>query len=109
MRKRRRGAPVRYSARAYSGSKIVELAIGENLARVMGYARHHHSQSGQPSWVWRLKDGKTVFEIGAVSIYAASASARRDRPLSSLRAVLPAALPQRIPEIPAGAIRESPM
>ena len=73
MRKRRRGAPVRYSARAYSGSKIVELAIGENLTRVLARARSHHRRSGQPTWVWNVRTGKTIFEIGAVSNYAACA------------------------------------
>lgn len=68
-----RAAPVRYSARTYAGSKIVELAIGEDLTKVIACARRHHSQSGQPVWVWRLKDGKTIFEIGAVSIRAACA------------------------------------
>jgi hypothetical protein len=90
---KRRAAPVRYSARTYAGSKIVELVIGENLTRVISCARRHHSQSGQPVWVWRLKDGKTILEIGG-------------RPLSSLRAVLPAAPAQPLPELPVIATRQ---
>jgi uncharacterized protein (UPF0371 family) len=80
---KRRAAPVRYCARACTGSKIIELAIGENLARVIACARRHHRQTGQPAWVWRLKDGKSIFEIGG-------------RPPSLLRAVLPAAPSHRI-------------
>ena len=70
---KRRAAPVRYSARTYVGSKIVELAIGENLTRVLARARSDHRRSGQPTWVWNVRTGKTVFEIGAVSIQAACA------------------------------------
>lgn len=75
---KKRATPVRYCARAYAGSKIVELAIGENLTRVIACARRHHCQTGQPAWAWALRDGRTVFEIGG-------------RPPSLLRAVLPAA------------------
>jgi hypothetical protein len=56
-----------------SGSKVVEIAVGTNLGKLNARARSHHERSGRRVWVWRLRDGLTVFEIGAVSIYAACA------------------------------------
>jgi hypothetical protein len=71
--KRRGAAPIRYCARAFKDSKIVELAVGENLTRVLGRARSHHQRSGQHVWVWSIRSGETVFEIGAVAIRSACA------------------------------------
>jgi hypothetical protein len=68
-----RAAPVRYSARTYAGSKVVEIAIGESLTRVLARARSHHRRSGQAAWVWNVRTGETVYQIGEVSIYAACA------------------------------------
>jgi hypothetical protein len=67
-----RAAP-RYSARTYAGSKIVELGFGLDLEKLIARARSHHQRSGQRVWVWRLRDGLTIFEVGEVAIQAACA------------------------------------
>jgi hypothetical protein len=74
----RKRAAIRYSARTVTRSGIVEITIGANLEKLLARARSHHRRYGQPLWVWCLRDGRTVFEIGG-------------RPLSPLRAVLLAA------------------
>jgi hypothetical protein len=63
----------RYCARASSGSKIVEVGFGTDLEELIARARRHHEKSGHRTWVWRLRDGLTIFEIRAASIYAACA------------------------------------
>lgn len=70
---KRRAAPVRYSARAYVGSKIVEIAIGTDLSRVLARARSHHDRTGRPVWAWNVRTGETVYQVGAVAIQAACA------------------------------------
>jgi len=72
---KRRASPLRYSARAVGSSgRITELAISVDLKKVIACVRSHHERSGERSWVWRLKDGRTVFELlAAVSNYAACA------------------------------------
>ena len=71
--KRKRAAPVRYSARAYAGARIIEIAIGENLEKILARARSHHRKCGQGAWVWNVRTGETIIEIGKVSTYAACA------------------------------------
>jgi hypothetical protein len=72
--KRRGAAPVRrYCARALSDAKVLEIAVGTDLEKLIGQARTQHQRSGQRVWVWRLRDGLTVFEISEASIYAACA------------------------------------
>jgi hypothetical protein len=67
--KRRCAAPVRrYCARAYaSGSKVLELGVDTDLEKLVARARRHYERSGQRTWVWSLRTGLTVFEIGAGS------------------------------------------
>jgi hypothetical protein len=64
--KRKRAAPIRYSARTITDAgRIVEIAIGENLEKILACARSHHRKCGQATWAWRLKDGKTIIELPA--------------------------------------------
>jgi hypothetical protein len=72
--KRKRAAPVRYSARTITDAgRIVEIAIGENLEKILARARSHHRKCGQGAWVWNVRTGETIIEIGKVSTYAACA------------------------------------
>ena len=73
--KRRGAAPVRrYCARTYvSGLKVVEIGVGTDLKKLVARARSRHRRSGQRTWVWSLRTGLTVFELGAVPFYAACA------------------------------------
>jgi hypothetical protein len=72
-KRKSRGAPIRYSARTYVGSKIVEIAIGTDLTRVLACARRHHERTGRPVWGWNVRTGESVFEVGEVAIQAACA------------------------------------
>lgn len=71
IKHKRAAAPVRYSARAYAGSKIVEIAIGANLQRVLARARRHHEKHGGQAWVWNVRTGETLHRIGGEIAVAA--------------------------------------
>jgi hypothetical protein len=71
---RKRVALIRYSARTITGAGgIAEITIGADLKRVLARARSHHRRSGQPTWVWNVRTGESVYQIGEVSIHAACA------------------------------------
>jgi len=82
----KRAGATRFSARAFIGSRVQEIGIDPDLGKVVAHARSHHEKCGQPTWVWNVRTGATVFRIGGDSRRALESGGRRARKNISLPA-----------------------
>jgi len=61
-----RRSGTRYSARVrLETGKLEEIGFGTDLAKLTRQVKQVHNERGLDVWIWRLKDGVTVFAITA--------------------------------------------
>jgi hypothetical protein len=60
--KRQAAHPTRYIARVEDPEGIRDLAMGTDESKMVRLADRHHTINGYKTWVWNVRDGRTVWQ-----------------------------------------------